>query len=396
MPTHYFYIPKERRPQEITKLIRLYYRTWVFHPIKRRIAKRYLWILQNIFGLKVIVITGSAGKTSTKEMLHSILELATPTVSSFANIDSTFNIPTTVLKCKFSTRYLILEMGAEYPGDMEFYRWLVTPDIAVVTNVYQTHTYYFRNIAGVAREKSDIVKDLAQTSFAVLNKENKHTRKMASKTHAQVVWFGQGSKIVAKNIKISFAGTAFTLAIDENNTYVNIRLIGEHFVNNALAAAAVAHTLGLSLDIIKKGLGNSEAPDHRLNPIKLKNGAILLDDVYNNNPSAAEATFKTVKELRGKRKLILVYGDMKELGDTEIQRHGEIGKAIEDLGASHVILVGPLSHYTQQALKKTGNTLVETTKEVLPVLRPLLDKNSLVLFKGARSLLLEQAIEKLH
>ena len=127
----------------------------------------------------------------------------------------------------------------------------------------------------------------------------------------------------------------------------------------------------------------------------LKNGAVLLDDTYNNNPSAALATFFAANEIRGTKKLILVYGDMKELGNSEIQDHLDIGKAIENLGVDFAILVGPLSIYTRKSLKKTQNLRVETAQEVLPILKSQVTKNSLILIKGARSLKLEEVVNKL-
>lgn len=396
LPDIYIFPPKDKRPKNLFKLLRLYYRTWFVHPLKRRMAKYYLLFLQTFFDIKVIAITGSSGKTSTKDMLRSILSLKAETISSYLNIDSTFNIPTTILKCTTKTKYLIIEMGVEYPGDMKFYRWLATPDIAVVTNIYQTHTLYFRDEKGVAEEKIGIVKNLPKNSFVVLNKENAHSGFVARKTQAKIVWFGKGGDVErSPKILLSFEGTEFLLKIDGQEEKVKIPHIGEHFVNNALAASAAAHVLGIPIELIKCGLLETTHPNQRLTSKKLNNGAIVLDDTYNNNPSAARATFSAVKEIKGKRKLIVVYGDMKELGETEVKRHKEIGKVIEDLGAYYVILVGPLSAHTQSSLKKTRNIRVETTEDVLPILKTLITKNSLILLKGARSLKLERVVENL-
>ena len=395
LPSIYIYPPEDKRPEEFYKQLRLYFRTWFVHPVKRRIAKYYLWILQTFFGLKVIAITGSSGKTSTKDMLNSILSTKGETVSSHLNIDSTFNIPSTILRSKPTTHYLILEMGVEYKGDMKFYRWLATPDLVVVSNIYQTHTLYFGDEEGVVQEKEGIVEDLPKLALVVLNKENIHTVKMANKTQAKIVWFGKGGEVQAENLKLSFEGTEFTLNVDGNKTQVKIPLIGKHFVSNAMAAATAAYSLGVSLEKIKEGLEKALPPSQRLSVKTLKNGAIVLDDTYNNNPSAAKATFAAVKELREDKKLILVYGDMKELGETEVQRHKDIGKVIEDLKADFVILVGPLSVHTQSSLKKTKNVRVETAQEVLSVLKPLITKSSLILVKGARSLKLEELVAKL-
>src|SRR3989344_2587811 len=138
----------------------------LIHPIKRRISKLYLIFLRRFFGLKVIGITGSAGKTSTKEMIISILSLKARTVASFANIDPVYNIPTTILRCTPLTKYLVLEMGVEYPNEMDFYLWLVKPDVGVITNIFPTHTLFLKDIEGVYKEKSKLIKN---TKIAILN-----------------------------------------------------------------------------------------------------------------------------------------------------------------------------------------------------------------------------------
>ncbi|OGY12436.1 MAG: hypothetical protein A3F61_01300 [Candidatus Blackburnbacteria bacterium RIFCSPHIGHO2_12_FULL_41_13b] len=395
LPLRYIFPPDENLPKDFFKLIRLYFRTWVIHPLKRRLAKYYLLILQSFFNLKVIAITGSSGKTTTKDMLQSILSREGETVSSYLNIDSTFNIPATILKCNPSTKYLILEMGVEYRGDMSFYRWLVNPDIAIITNIYQTHTLYFGNEEGVLEEKSGIVKGLGENAVVVLNSENKPSQKIIEKSKAKIIWFGKNGAFEAINLKLSFEGSHFILKSINQKIEINIPLTGKHFVENALAASTAASTLNISFATIKAGLEKLIPQKQRMTVKTLKNGAVLLDDTYNNNPSAALATFFAANEIRGTKKLILVYGDMKELGNSEIQDHLDIGKAIENLGVDFAILVGPLSIYTRKSLKKTQNLRVETAQEVLPILKSQVTKNSLILIKGARSLKLEEVVNKL-
>ncbi|NMD01040.1 MAG: hypothetical protein GYA62_15160, partial [Bacteroidales bacterium] len=126
---------------------------WFFHPIKRRVARLYLKILQSSTDIKVIGITGSAGKTTTKEVLASILKEDGKTVFSKENIDPIYNIPTTILKTPPSTKYLILEMGVEYLGEMDFYLWLAKPDVGIITNIFPTHLEFLKNVEGVMTEK---------------------------------------------------------------------------------------------------------------------------------------------------------------------------------------------------------------------------------------------------
>lgn len=372
---------------------------FLIHPIKRRLAKYYLVFLRKFFGLKVIGITGSAGKTTTKEMLASILKQKGETVASFANIDPVYNIPTTILRCRASTKYLVLEFGIEYPGEMDFYLWMVKPDIGVITNIFLTHTLFFGDEEGVAREKGKLVESLGGESVAILNKGNRYSREIGEKIKPKVIWFGDSGEVRAKDVKISSnLLTKYTLDINKSNISVQLPILGSQFVENSLAAAAAANSLGFSLDKIKKGLENYERPEHRMNIIKLKNGAMLIDDSYNNNPSAAKEALKTFNSIVQRRKSVLVFGDMLELGKFEERFHKEIGRLVAGYRFDYVIGVGGLSKFVIAEVKKTMKNRVywvSSQEKVLPILRPLLVKNSIVLIKGSRSIGLDKVVSEL-
>src|SRR3989344_6054436 len=168
----------------------------VIHPVKRRIAKLYVLTLQKFFGLIVIGITGSAGKTTTKEMIVGVLRKVDQTVWSKENIDPIFNIPTTILRCTPKTKYLILEMGVEYPYEMDFYLWIVKPTIGVITNIFPTHTLYFGDEKGVLKEKSKLVKN---TKVAVLNLDDKHSLSLRDKYSSKIVWFHNDDNPILSN-----------------------------------------------------------------------------------------------------------------------------------------------------------------------------------------------------
>ncbi len=398
LPEIHIWIPSEKRPKGIKEIFRIYFRKWLVHPFKRRIAKYYLFFLGRFFGLKVIAITGSAGKTTTKDMLTSILRQKAGTVSSFANIDPVYNIPTTILRCRPSTKYLVLEMGIEYLGEMDFYLWMAKPDVGVITNIFPTHTLFFGNEEGVAREKGKIVKSLDKNAIAVLNYENRYTKVIGKNLKSKVVWFGEGGEIEASDVKITKDfSTEFKLKIKSSITNVEIPILGKQFVSNALAAASVANQLGFSEDEIKKGLKSYPRPEHRMNVIKLRNGGLLLDDSYNNNPTAAKESLGVFKSVVGKRKSILVFGDMLELGKNEIKFHKEIGKIIGSYKFDYVIGVGKLSKFIiNEVKKKTKNvSWVSTNDQVLPILKTLLNKNSILLVKGSRSIGLDKVVSQL-
>lgn len=324
----------------------------IIHPLKRRVAKIYVYILQKFFGLVVIGITGSAGKTTTKEMIASVLRLSAKTVWSKENIDPIFNIPTTILKCTPRTKFLVLEMGVEYPKEMDFYLWLVKPIIGVITNIFPTHTLYFGDINGVFKEKIKLVKN---TKIAVLNSDDKRLSKLKNKIKANICWFKNSEN-----------------PIDQNKNTAKI----------------VCEVLGIEKDLIEKGLNQYQSPKHRLNLIKHKSGAFIFDDTYNSNPEAFKNGLNYFLKLAGKNKKIAIVGDMLELGQKEIDEHKKIGKLLKQSSFEKIFGVGKLVKYV-------CSDVYSEPLELLPRIKPFLNKNYYIFIKGSRSIGLDKLVDKL-
>ena len=397
LPDEYLFLSPANRPKELYSSFRIYLRQFIVHPVKRRIAKYYLVILSIISDIKVIGITGSAGKTTTKEMASSILERMGLTVASFANIDPIYNIPSTILRCRTTTKYLVLEMGVEYPGEMDFYLWLAKPDIGILTNVFPTHTQFFKDVNGVLNEKSKLIKFLTKGDTAILNADERKVMNLKNETEAEVIEYGKSGSVKAVNIKrLDTKGTIFTLYINKDKIDVHIPNIGNQFVSNALAAASIGFACGVKLSDIAYGLKNYERAEHRMQILTLRNGALLIDDTYNNNPEAAKATLSTFQEISTGRKKIIVFGDMLELGNQERQYHRKLGKFIGEIGADLLICTGPLTKETYKVAKlnikiKQAKWFIHTDK-VYNFLKANITSNSAILVKGSRSLKLEDKI----
>ncbi len=327
-----------------------YFKKYIYHPVKNIIAKVYVLLLRKFFGLTVVGITGSAGKTTTKEMLASILKLDGNTVYSFDNIDPVFNIPTTILKCSPFTKYLVIEMGIEYPNEMDFYLWLVRPDVGVITNIFPTHTLYLGDIDGVFNEKSKLVKS---TKIAILNADDKYLSKLKFTLKAKENWFRQS-----------------TNSLD----------------TNANAARKVAEVLGIKEELIAKGLKNYENPKHRLQIIKHKSGAVILDDTYNSNPEAFLSSLKYFNILAGKNIKVAVVGDMLELGKSEVNEHKRVGMEISKGNFTKVYGVGKLVKYITPDVYSNSMDLVDPIKKYL---KP----KTYIFMKGSRSVGLDKLVD---
>lgn len=346
--------------------IKTYFSKWVFQPPKRWVAYFYLKFLRRFFGLKVIGITGSAGKTTTKEMTASILKLEAPTVWTKKNIDPIYNIPDTILRCLPWTKYLVLEMGVEYPGEMDFYLWLAKPDIGGITNIFATHTEFLGNIEGVFKEKSKLVINLDKNSFAVLNKGDFRLRKLTQSLKAKVVWFG---------------------------------LKDDPLKQNSQAAEALARCLNISSAKIVKGIRDYEKPEHRLNIIHHNSEAVILDDSYNSNPQAMLATLKVFDKLAGKNPKVAVLGDMLELGKLEEESHRLVGREVARLNFDLVIGVGKAIKFLLSEIDKnspkTKVIFLSNVDKVYRQLKSLLRPKVYVLIKGSRSIGLDKLADAL-
>lgn len=324
----------------------------LFHPVKRRIAKYYVYILQRFFGLIVVGITGSAGKTTTKEMIVSVLKKTNGVVWSRDNIDPIFNIPTTILKCTPKTRYLVVEMGVEYPMEMNFYLWLVKPKIGVITNIYPTHTLFFKNVDGVFTEKQKLAK---ASEIAVLNKDDKYCFSLKNKYSTKIVWFKSDDDPIQANKN---------------------------------AANEVCKLLGIDDELIKEGLEDYENPRHRLNLIKHKSGAYIFDDTYNSNPKALLKSITYFSKIAGRNNKIAVIGDMLELGDIEVEEHKKIAKVLRKLNFDKVFGVGKLVHYFTKNVYLKADDLSDELKKYLK-------KGNYIFIKGSRSIALDKLVDKL-
>lgn len=396
----YVFILKEKRPKGVFGLLKLYLKHWILHPIKRRIAKYYLLFLRTFTKIKVIGITGSCGKTTTKEMLTSLLRLSGKAVSSIENIDPVFNIPTTILKAKKDTKYLILEMGVEFKNEMDFYLWFGIPDVGIITNIYPTHTEFFRDVKGVLKEKSKLVKALKEKGIAVLNNGDELLMKIEKKLKAHKIFFGESGDVKAEDESIKKnVGSNYTLTILGEKINIQLPIIGSQFVENSLAAASAAHALGIDLKTIKKGLESYARPKHRMRINKHKTGATILDDSYNNNPQAAIKAIDTLCEISKDDQKVVVMGDMLELGSLEKKEHKRVGEYIGKNKINYVIGVGKASkELVKNAKKHIGEKnvfWVPSQKNVDPLLLKLLKPKTTILIKGSRSIGLDKLVKRL-
>lgn len=296
--------------------------------------------------LTVIGITGSNGKTTTKNMLATILAAEGETVAPIRSFNNAVGAPTTMLRATPSTRYLIVEMGASGIGDIARLVAIARPDIGVVLKVGLAHAGGFGGIESTLQAKTEMVSDLAGDAVAVLNSDDPRVASMADKTNARVLRFGQEAPadIRATDIVGSRTGTTFTAHVPgEEPVAISLRVLGEHHVSNALAAISVAHVLGVPLVRSAAALETlTRAERWRMEVLGGRDDVTIINDAYNASPDSMSAAIKTLAQIAepGKR-TIAVLGAMSELGEYSGDEHDRIGLQLVRLNISRLVVVGP-------------------------------------------------------
>lgn len=396
------YLPKEHTLIKGNSSFRRIVSTLVLQPVKRHLAHLYLPVLVKS-GTKIIGITGSAGKTTTKEMIASVLSQRFNTKWTPKNIDPVFSIPDTCLKTLPGTKALILEMGIEYPGEMDYYLWLTKPQIGVITNVYWTHTEFLGDVNGVFEEKSKLIKSLPPSGWAVINYDDKRLRELVKKTKAKVILIGKDKKCDFRLRKVLYTNdfkTVFVIDHKGKSFKIKTSLLGGHFGISVLASFAIGKIFGLSLKDIKEGIEITPPQPHRLNPILLENKTLIIDDTYNANPLATKESLKVLSEIgKGGRK-VFVFGEMKELGEYEEKGHKEVGKEVASLGIDFVLAIGKATKHTLSEAEKNGISrehllYFENKEKLLKKLRSLIRPKDIILVKGSRSMGMEEIVDSL-
>ncbi len=346
-------------------------------------------------------ITGSVGKTTTTKACVLVLSQKYPVLTTQTSLDPVLNIPITLLKVRSKFKKVVLEMGIEYPGEMDFYLSLVKPAKGIITNISYQHTEFLGSLEGVAKEKGKLIEQLPENGLAILNYDDIHVRNMAERTKAEVLFYGtdpNNCSVWAGNIRIEDFKTSFEINYGVERVKVNLSLLGEHQVYPALAAAALGVSEGVSLVAIKNALEKMEPEEHRMDILVGYNGSLILDDCYNGSPISAEAAIDTLQKISAKRRII-VLGETKELGKYSEKLHRQIAQKIYKDRIDLVLLGTGETKYIASELLSLGflPEKLETdlqNPQIVSKLLQILSKGDVVLIKGSRSLRLEEVVSR--
>lgn len=338
---------------------------------------------------EVIGITGSVGKTTTKDILYTCLSDHYQTVVSKFSHNNEIGVPLTLLSCEQSTEHVVLEMGARGPGQIRELCEIASPTIGLVTQISAAHTEFFTDEEQVALTKGELIESLQESGTAILNAEDHRVRSMASRTNAEVITFGfSDADVIAEDIETdkNICGS-FTLRTPWGIDAVKLNIPGVHNISNALAAVSVGLKIGLDQSTLVDSLSKIELSPMRMDLRRTNSGTLVINDSYNANPASMNAAIDTLISVDAETK-IAVLGVMAELGDRSAAEHREIGKRLES-ACSLVISVG---------VEEYGGIQVSSWQEALEELSKsdLLGNSSVVLVKGSRVAGLDKVAEALH
>ena len=344
--------------------------------------------------LKVVGITGSNGKTTTKNMLRAVLATAGATVASPGSFNNQVGAPLTMLGIDQNTRFLVIEMGASGFGEIARTVAIAMPDISVVLKVGLAHAGEFGGIEATRRAKAEILTELPADAVAVLNMDDERVASMAALTAARALWFGLDARadVNADDLRATSTGTSFTLVIGTVRRAVQLRILGEHHVMNALATLAVAHELGIDLDIAIGALEAVERAERwRMEVLRRADGIVVINDAYNASPDSMSAALKTLAQITepGQRS-IAILGEMAELGEYADEEHDRIGRLVVRLNIQKLIVVGHGARHIHNAAGLEGSwdgesVLVGTADEAYDRIRDDLRAGDIVLVKSSKS-----------
>lgn len=358
----------------------------------------YFW--RRKLNLRVVGITGSVGKSTTKELVAEVLEQRYSTLKNPGNLNNEIGLPISLLMLSEGHQAAVLEMGFYVPGEIALLCDLALPQVGVITNVGTVHAERAGSQEAIARGKSELVESLPADGVAILNYDDPWVREMASKTRAQVFFYGldPNADLWADEVTgLGLEGIRFRLHYGNEILHVRVPLIGRHSVHTALRAAAVGLVEGLTWEEIILGLrsGHSQL---RLVAVRTENGALLLDDTYNASPESTLAALNLLDELDGRK--IAVLGDMLELGPYEVRGHEMVGVRAAEV-VDELVTVGELGRIIAVSAQKSGLsdsaiTPLATAQEAIRHLEPHLEKEDIVLVKGSRGMRMDRIVAALE
>ena len=355
---------------------------------------------KSLSDIDLAAITGSNGKTTTKEMVSSIISINHNTLKNSGNFNNLIGLPLTLLDLNDSYEMAVVELGMNDFGEIRRLSRIARPDVGTITNIGRAHLEKLGGIEGVAEAKGEIVEGFSSHSIFVVNADDPRVQEIADETECQKITFGirsEGSFVTGSEIEEKdFSGITFYMSVAGEGFTVTLNTIGVHNVMNALCAAGIAYGLGCLPEEIKEGLERFRPVNQRLEVSEAPQGFKVINDAYNANPESMRRAIDELIRLKGRGRAVAVLGDMLELGDASDTEHRGIGEYLSASGVDYVITYGNFGTTVIESLSNgTEGDYAPTHEEAASLLKSYADSGDLVLIKGSRGMRMEEVIKNL-
>jgi len=359
---------------------------------------------ERLHALRVVCVTGSTGKTSTKELIAAVLQTAGATLKTEGNLNNEVGVPLTLLRLTSAHRNAVVEAGMNHLGEIARLAGWVDPDVGLVTNVGPVHLEGVGSLEGVAHAKGELFHALRETAIAVANADDPRVLSQARLSRRRLITFGAATSAQVRLISAHHGGPGLRVELafpDGKTRMAELHLIGTHNGHNAAAAAAAGFGLGLDPEQIVRGLGAARTTGRRMRPVQLPGGGLLIDDCYNANPQSTKAALLTLTHLvRGKGRAIAVLGDMLELGPTELDLHRDVGRFAAGAGLALLVCFGQRARAIGEGAMESGIPadhveFAEDPAQAVAMVREKARPEDVILVKGSRGMKMERISDPL-
>ncbi len=351
--------------------------------------------------VSVVAVTGSNGKTSTRQMVSTVVEQKYAVLSTAGNFNNEIGLPLTLFRLKNFHKWAVLELGMNHFGEISRLSEICKPDIGIITNIGPAHLEGVGSIEGVMKAKGELLEKIKPGGTVVLNADDPKTLHLVEKAPVKVLLYGTNEKANVRGVSLkkNNFGTSFTLKLPIGNVSVDLTVPGQFMVMNALAAASVGYLAGLTPEEIKKGLELFQPVEGRMNTFRTGRGINIIDDTYNANPGSMKAALDTLLSLKGNNRGFFVAGDMYELGDQAESFHKEVGENVSYSNIEKLYAAGKFAETVAQGAldenMKPGNIFTGTKEEILEDIKKCSLPGDWILVKGSRAMGMEIIVEGL-
>ncbi|MGD0915106.1 MAG: UDP-N-acetylmuramoyl-tripeptide--D-alanyl-D-alanine ligase [Thermodesulfobacteriota bacterium] len=355
------------------------------------------------YNTPVVALTGSNGKTTTKEMISACLETAFPVLKTRGNNNNLVGLPLTLLNLTEKERVVILEMGMNVPGEIRRLAEIAEPDVGLITNIQKVHLEGIGSLERLKEEKGELFRRMKKNGTIIVNRDDPRVIDLASEFSGQRITFGieNPADVMAREIRLRPSeGTSFTLRMEGEEIGITLPLLGRHFVPNALSAIGIASLFGIDVKKAKEALEGFQPFPMRMEIVHLEGGKTLINDAYNANPRSMELALETLAEMKGTGRAIAVLGDMLELGSLTEEAHQQLGQKAGELSIDLLLSFGEQAPVVVESAIRHGlspekTKVVESHGEAISILREIMKEGDWVLLKGSRRMAMEKIVEGL-